>query len=177
MQRVFIYDCAKCYYIGARNKGFGMGDPLATYGTKSPAFQPISATRIYVLHKITIELKFMSCINSDLLIPEKKLQTPDQPQYTKRINGLDWKRVGSQQCDERDQFKSNQEHIATHIFSNLVTYVDFLQLQGYISIQQASGFGSNFARISFQKFMWLAQLHTVDIAHWVGSYLANTQLP
>ena len=77
MQRVFIYDCAKCYYIGARNKGFGMGDPLATYGTKSPAFQPVSATRIYVLHKITIELKFMSCINSDLPIPEKKLQTPD----------------------------------------------------------------------------------------------------
>ena len=48
----------------------------------------------------------------------------------------DWKRVGiaSKQCDEREQFKSNQEHIATHIFSNLVTHVDFLQLQGYISI-------------------------------------------
>ena len=63
----------------------------------------------------------------------------------------DWKRVGiaSKQCDEREQFKSNQEHIATHIFSNLVTYVDFLQLQGYIKAQQTSGFGSNFARISF----------------------------
>ena len=48
----------------------------------------------------------------------------------------DWKRVGiaSKQCDEREQFKSNQEHIATHIFSNLVAHVDFLQLQGYISI-------------------------------------------
>ena len=45
---------------------------------------------------------------------------------------MDWKRVS--QCNERDQFKSNQEHIATHIFSNLVKYVGFLQLQGYISI-------------------------------------------
>ena len=44
-----------------------------------------------------------------------------------------WKRVGisSKQCDEREQFKSNQEHIATHKFVNLVTHVDFLQLQGY----------------------------------------------
>ena len=32
--------------------------------------------RIYVLHKITIVLKFMSYINSDLHIPAKKLQTP-----------------------------------------------------------------------------------------------------
>ena len=38
--------------------------------------QPVMTTRIYVLHKITIALKFMSCINSDLLIPAKKLQTP-----------------------------------------------------------------------------------------------------
>ena len=56
--------------------------------------------------------------------------------------------------------KSTQ--LATHIFSNLVTHVDFLQLQGYISIQQASGFDSDFSRISFQKFLWLA---TVNIAH------------
>ena len=42
--------------------------------------------------------------------------------------------AGSYLCDERDQLKSNQKHIATNIFSNLVTYVDFLQLQGYISI-------------------------------------------
>ena len=118
-------------------------------------------TRIYVLHKITIALKFMSYINSDLPILAKKLQTPGQPQCTKWINGLDWKRVGSQQCDELDQFKSNQEHIATHIFSDFVIYVDFLQLQGYISIQQASGLCSNFSRISFQKFMWLAQLQLI----------------
>ena len=38
--------------------------------------QPIITTRIYVLHKITIALKFMSYINSDLQIPAKKLQTP-----------------------------------------------------------------------------------------------------
>ena len=44
----------------------------------------------------------------------------------------DSKRVGiaSKQCDKREQLKSNQEHIATHIFINLVTHVDFLQLQG-----------------------------------------------
>ena len=62
--------------------------------------------------------------------------------------------------------KSTQ--LATHIFSNLVTHVDFLQLQGYISIQQASGFDSNFARISFQKFLWLT---TADISHL--RYLAS----
>ena len=38
--------------------------------------QPDITTRIYVLHKITIALKFMSYINSDLQIPAKKLQTP-----------------------------------------------------------------------------------------------------
>ena len=38
--------------------------------------QPVITTRIYVLHKITIALKFMSYINSDLQIPAKKLQTP-----------------------------------------------------------------------------------------------------
>ena len=39
----------------------------------------------------------------------------------------------------------SQEHIAIHIFSNLGTHVPFLQLQGYISLKQASGFDSNFA--------------------------------
>ena len=38
--------------------------------------QPVITTRIYVLHKITIALKFISYINSDLPIPAKKLQTP-----------------------------------------------------------------------------------------------------
>ena len=38
--------------------------------------QSVITTRIYVLHKITIALKFMSYINSDLQIPAKKLQTP-----------------------------------------------------------------------------------------------------
>ena len=52
----------------------------------------------------------------------------------------------------------SQEHIAIHIFSNLGTHVPFLQLQGYISLKQASGFDSNFAT----QFLWLA---TVDIAH------------
>ena len=39
-------------------------------------YQPIITTRIYVLHKITIALKFMSYINSDLPVPVKKLQAP-----------------------------------------------------------------------------------------------------
>ena len=38
--------------------------------------QPVITIRIYVLHKITIALKFMSYINSDFQIPAKKLQTP-----------------------------------------------------------------------------------------------------
>ena len=41
-----------------------------------PGNQPVITTRIYVLHKITIALKCMSYINSDLQIPAKKLQTP-----------------------------------------------------------------------------------------------------
>ena len=39
-------------------------------------YQPVIRTRIYVLHKNTIALKFMSLVNSDLPIPAKKLQTP-----------------------------------------------------------------------------------------------------
>ena len=36
--------------------------------------------------------------------------------------------------DERDQFKPNQEHIATNTLSNLVTQVPLIHLQGYISL-------------------------------------------
>ena len=43
----------------------------------------------YVLHKITIVLKFMSYMNSDLPVPLKKLQTLGEPQCTKWINGLE----------------------------------------------------------------------------------------
>ena len=43
---------------------------------------------IYVLDKITIALKIMSCIRSALLIPQKKLQTPVEAQYTKCDQGL-----------------------------------------------------------------------------------------
>ena len=49
--------------------------------------QSVITTRIYVLHKITIALKFMSYINSDLPIPAKKLQT--QTSYGWWINGLE----------------------------------------------------------------------------------------
>ena len=38
--------------------------------------QPVIITIIYLLHKITIALKFMFYISSDLPIPAKKLQTP-----------------------------------------------------------------------------------------------------
>ena len=44
--------------------------------SKELNLQPVITTRIYVLHKITIALKFMSYINSDLQILAKKLQTP-----------------------------------------------------------------------------------------------------
>ena len=69
----------------------------------------------------------MSYINSDLLIPAWKLQTPGWLQFTTWINrfGLE---ACSQQSEERDQFKPNQEHIATHIFSNLVTHVPFFTI-------------------------------------------------
>ena len=50
--------------------------------------QPIIATKIYGLHKITIALKFMFYINSDFPIPTKKLQTPGQPECTKFSNAL-----------------------------------------------------------------------------------------
>ena len=50
-------------------------DPIYTKITHRRQ-QPVITTSIYVLHKITIALKFMSYINSDLQIPAKKLQTP-----------------------------------------------------------------------------------------------------
>ena len=40
------------------------------------SIQETSILSSNVLHKITIALKFISYINSDLLIPAKKLQTP-----------------------------------------------------------------------------------------------------
>ena len=126
-------------------------------------YQSVITTRIYVLHKITIPLKFMSYINSDLLILVKKLQTPGQPQSG--INGLE---VGSQQCDDRDPLMPNQEHIAAYIFSNLGTHVPFLKLQGYISLQQASDFDSSLAT----QFLWIT---TVGIAKGTYSY-SYTQL-
>ena len=54
-----------------------VSDHILRIGIQEPLFilQPIITTRIYVLHKITIALKFMSYINSDLQIPAKKLQT------------------------------------------------------------------------------------------------------
>ena len=46
----------------------------------------------------------MSYINSDLPVPVKK------PQASHNIQGgsTAWNRVGSWQCDERDQFNSSQ---------------------------------------------------------------------
>ena len=49
---------------------------LSILGATDVPYQPVITTRIYVLHKITIALKFMSYINYDLQIPAKKLQTP-----------------------------------------------------------------------------------------------------
>ena len=94
--------------------------------------QPVITTRIYVLHKITIALKF---VLHKFWFANSREETAN-PRLATMYKVGDWKRVGiaSKQCDEREQFKSNQEHIATHIFINLVTHVDFLQLQGYTSM-------------------------------------------
>ena len=51
--------------------------------------QPVITTRIYVLHKITIVLKFMSYINSDLPIPAKKLQPQASDNVQGKIYGLE----------------------------------------------------------------------------------------
>ena len=53
--------------------------------------QPVITTRIYVQHKITIALKFLFYINSDLPIPAKKPQASHNVQ-----SGITaWKPVGS----------------------------------------------------------------------------------
>ena len=49
---------------------------IKTYQNFLGKDQPVITTRIYVLLKITIALKFMFYINSDLLILAKKLETP-----------------------------------------------------------------------------------------------------
>ena len=49
---------------------------------------------------------------------------------------------------------------ATHVFSKLVRHFPFLQLQGYISLLEASNLSP--------YFLWLAP---ADIPHWVA-YLA-----
>ena len=45
--------------------------------------QPVITTRIYAVDRITVALKFMSYITSDLLILAKKLQSFCYPQCTK----------------------------------------------------------------------------------------------
>ena len=55
-------------------------------------------------------------------------------------NDLCWGALASSDLGDEEpqepQFKSNHEHIASYTFSAiyLATHVDFLQLQGYISI-------------------------------------------
>ena len=94
-------------------------------------FQPVITTRIYALHNITIALKCMSYINSDLLIPAKKLQPPGQLQYTK-WDQRDKRASNVTNVIDSSQIKST--YLATHIFRNLVTHIPFLQFQGYISL-------------------------------------------
>ena len=49
--------------------------PHSNYsGINGQNLQAVITTRVYVLHKITIVLKFMSYINSNFLMPAKKLQ-------------------------------------------------------------------------------------------------------
>ena len=50
-------------------------------------YQPVITTRIYVLHKVTIALKFMSYINSDCQFPRKNYK----PQASQNVlnNGLE----------------------------------------------------------------------------------------
>ena len=98
--------------------------------------QPIIATKIYGLHKITIALKFMFYINSDFPIPTKKLQTPGQPECTKFSNAL--KRVlGSyvsinQSINQsisqsiNQSIKVFQGNIQTVQFTNIYRHILFL---------------------------------------------------
>ena len=71
---------------------------MISTGYPTQVQQLVITTRIYFLHKITIALKFMSYINSDLPIPprEETANTRLATVYHKVDQcGLDWKRVGS----------------------------------------------------------------------------------
>ena len=78
----------------------------------------------------------MSYINSDLLIPWSNYKTQASHNIQKGIKDFE---------ERDDEVNPNQEHIATHYFSNLVTHVRFLQLQCYRNLYQACHFDSNFA--------------------------------
>ena len=72
----FIYETMK----SANHNVAANIDLTGNLVSSKPEGQPVITTRTYVLpmvlHKITIALKFMFYINSDLPIPAKKLQTP-----------------------------------------------------------------------------------------------------
>ena len=74
--------CSFIYYTVLLNKAWTHALPMGTN------FQPVITTRTYVLHKIKIVLKFMSCVNFDLLTPAKKLQTQASHNFQSGINGL-----------------------------------------------------------------------------------------
>ena len=81
------------------------------------AEQSVKTTKIYVLHKITIALKFMSWFANS----RKKAANPRLATIYK-VGSTAWKRVAG-----------NVVKVINS--SNLVTlYVSFLQLQGYISL-------------------------------------------
>ena len=74
---------------------------------------------------------FMSYINFDLLITRRNCELSASHNISSWINDL---KAAGEQCFERgDQLNPDQEHMATHIFSNLVTHVIFFQFQCYIS--------------------------------------------
>ena len=77
---------------------------IKPFQIKSTFFQPVITNSIYALHKITIGLKFMSYINSDLPVPVKK----PQASHNIQDGSMAWNRVDSWQCDERNQFNSSQ---------------------------------------------------------------------
>ena len=57
--------------------------------TINMVIQPVITTRIFVLHKITMALKFMSYVKAGLPIPVNKLQTPGWPECAKLNNDLE----------------------------------------------------------------------------------------
>ena len=63
--------------------------------------QLVITTRIYVLHKITIVLKFMFYINSDLLIPQRNCRPQTSHIYKVRSTG------NEQRVERNDQFNPN----------------------------------------------------------------------